>query len=455
MTQRLSITEKVGFSLGDTAGNFVYQSVLLLLAFFYTDVYGLSAATVASIFLFVRVLDGVTDPLMGALADRTETRWGKYRPYLLFLCVPYALASVFVFTVPDFSPMGKIIYAYISYAVLMMLFTATNIPYFGLGSVMTADPKERVTLNSFRFVAATGGGLIITLSVIPLADWLGDGDPAVGYQRAMMVMAAISVILFLITFASTKERIKPVNSGAKSIWNDLKQVWANDQWRWLGGAILALVTAQTIKATSAIYYLSYYVDDAKHLVPLFLSLWMVGGIFGSALAKPLSSKVGTKVGFTALCFVSAFMSAATYLIASDMLIAVMVMQFFVGFFNQMKAPLITSTMADVTDYGELKNNRRLDALIASFTVSILKFGLAIGGALATFLLAVYGYQSGGVEQSAETVAGILLVFTLVPSVGFIVAGLCIHQMKLNATTVENNAEQLSKLRASHAPPTGA
>ena len=215
MNQQLSIKEKVGFSLGDMAGNFVYQSLILLLAYYYTDVFGLSAATVTTIFLAVRIFDAVTDPLMGLLVDRTNTRWGKYRPYLLFLCVPYAVMSVLVFTVPDLDEAGKTLYAYITYAALMLLFTATNIPYFALGSVMTSDPKERVSLNTFRFVAAGVGGLIVTALLIPLADILGQGDKAVGYRQAMMVLAAISIVLFLLCYASTKERVEPVKKRFK------------------------------------------------------------------------------------------------------------------------------------------------------------------------------------------------------------------------------------------------
>ncbi|UTW45456.1 MFS transporter [bacterium SCSIO 12696] len=449
MTAKLKIREKIGFSLGDMAGNFVYQSVLLLLAFYYTDVYGLSAATVAGIFLFVRVFDAVTDPLMGMLADRTKTRWGRYRPYLLFLCVPYATASILVFTVPDMSLNGKTIYAYVTYAVLMLLFTATNIPYFGLGSTMTADPDERVSLNSYRFAAATGGGLLITTLVIPMADWFGGDNKAVGYQQAMMVMAALSVILFLITFASTKERVKPANTGASGYKDDLKQIFKNDQWRLMALTVLIMVTAQTIKATTGIYYITYYAENAAAMVTLFLSLWMVGGIIGSSLASSVAKHICKKTAWMILCFVCAFMSAITYLIDASSLVWIMVAQFMVGFFNQMMAPMLTSIMADVTDYGELKNKRRIDGLVASFTVGILKVGLAIGGAVATGLLAVFGYQSGGVDQNADTVSGILIIFTLAPAVFFVVCGFIVRAMKLDKETVAENSRKLEELRANN------
>lgn len=443
---KLSVREKVGFSLGDMAGNFVYQSVLLLLAYYYTDVYGLDAAVVTGIFLFVRVFDAITDPVMGILVDRTNSRWGKYRPYLLFLCIPYAVMSIMVFTVPDLDAGGKVIYAYITYSLLMVLFTATNIPYFALGSVMTPDPKERISLNSYRFVAATGGGLIVTACLIPLAELLGDGNKAVGYQSAMMVMAVLSVLLFFTCFFTTKERVKPVNTGKKDFINDIKQVFKNDQWRLLGLAVFIMVTAQTIKATMGVYYLTYYVEDAATMLSLFLSLWMIGGMLGSALASRLTQYMCKKRAWVTLCFISAILSALTYVIAANQIAIIFIMQFFVGFFNQMMAPLIFSTMADVTDYGELQNNRRLDGLISSFTLFSLKVGLAVGGSLATYLLATYGYQSGGVEQSVDTAIGILNIFTLIPAVGFILTGLILHQMKLDSRVVEQNADRLQQLR---------
>lgn len=208
-----------------------------------------------------------------------------------------------------------ILYAYIIYAMLIVLFTATNIPYFALGSVMTADPKERVSLNSYRFVAATCGGLVVTALLMPLADFLGDGDKATGYRLAMMVMAALSIVLFVICFFSTKERVKPVNTGFKDFKSDLKQVFKNDQWRLLGLAVFIMVTAQTVKATSGVYYLTYYAENAAAKVSLFLSLWMIGGMLGSALANKLTTIMCKKRAWVLLCFISAILSAATYLVA--------------------------------------------------------------------------------------------------------------------------------------------
>ncbi|UTW54692.1 glycoside-pentoside-hexuronide (GPH):cation symporter [Kordiimonas sp. SCSIO 12610] len=444
--QKLSKSEKIGFSLGDMAGNFVYQSVVLLLAFYYTDIYGLDAITVTSIFLFVRILDAVTDPLMGIVADRTQTRWGKYRPYLLILCIPYALVSILVFTVPDLDQDGKILYAYITYSLLMVFFTATNIPYTALGNVMTSDPSERTSLYSYRFAAATFGGLIVTVLLVPLADYLGGEDKAKGYQLAMAVLAFVSVILFFITVATTKERIVPVNNGKIGYWSDFLQVLKNDQWRIFALALFVMVASQTIKATVAIYYLTYYVEDAATMVSLFLGIWMVGGILGSALASRVVAMFGGKVAWVWLAIISGVLSAVTYFIAADYVIAIIAMQFFVGFFNQMMAPILASKAVEVIDYGELVNHRRLDALTGGLNLSALKIGLAIGGAMATAMLGWYGYVSGGVEQSSETTSGILIIFTLVPAVGFFLTAAILSRFSLTPEVIENNAEQLVQIR---------
>ena len=448
MNVKLSVVEKIGFSLGDTAGNFVYQSVVLLLAFYYTEVFGLSASIVAAIFLFVRLLDAVTDPIMGLLVDRTNTRWGKYRPYLLFLCVPYAIMSVLIFVVPDTDVQGRQLYAFVTYGLLMVLFTATNIPYFALGSVLTADAKERVSLNSYRFVAATGGGLAVTALLVPMADYFGQGDKAAGYQSAMTIMAILSVALFLICVRSTKERVRPIDTGKRDIVGDVKQVLGNDQWRILGLAILVLVTAQTVKATTGIYYLTHYADDGAELVSVFLSLWMIGGMIGSALSKSLTNVMCKKKAWILLCLISAGLSLSTYFIGSSYLVPILAMNFFVGLFNQMMAPLIFSTMAEVTDYGELRFKRRLDGLISSFTLFSLKLGLAAGGGLATFLLARYGYESGGVEQTAKSIEGILTVFTIVPAIGFLATGMILQRLSLTSKRVLENAQRLKEARGS-------
>jgi GPH family glycoside/pentoside/hexuronide:cation symporter len=455
---QVGLLEKIGYGLGDTAGNFVYQSVLLLLGFFYTEIYGLSATTVASIFLVVRVVDAVTDPIMGGIVDRTQTKWGKYRPYLLILAVPYALASVLVFTVPDISPAGKEIYAYATYTTLMLLFTATNIPYGALTGVMTSNPEERASINATRFMFATGGGLVVTSLVLPLTKvW---DDPAIGYRNAMIIMAILSVVLFAICFTTTKERVQAVASEKTSILKDLKFIAKNDQYLLVALATLVMVTAQTIKNTTQMFYIELFVDDSGvaaipwlsdilsgfSLSALFLSLWMVGGMVGAQLASRLLRFIDKKKAYVMLLLVCAVMSAISYFVSNSSIVLILVIQFFVGFFNQMIAPIWFTFTADAVDYGELKFKKRMDGLTLSFTLFALKMGLSIGGALALAIMGNYGYESGGVEQSTEAIDGILMVFSLVPTIVFVLTALVVSAFKLNSKTISHNAQKLQELR---------
>ncbi len=443
-TRQVGLIERIGYGLGDTAGNFVYQSVLLLLGYFYTEIYGLSTTVVASIFLVVRVFDAITDPLAGAMVDRTHTRWGKYRPYLLLLSVPYALASVLVFTVPDWDMQGKEIYAYATYATLMLLFTATNIPYGALTSVMTSDPGERASINATRFMFATGGGLIVTSLVIPLTNFWD--NPATGYRNAMIIMASLSVILFVICFATTRERVKPVQDKKSSFFNDLKFIVKNDQYRLVALATLLMVTGQTIKNTTQLYYITIYVEGGEAYSALFLSIWMVGGMIGAQLASKLLAFMDKKKAYIMLLLVSAFMSAISLVAGNSNIILIMVIQFFVGFFNQMIAPIWFTFTADAVDYGELKFKRRIDGLTLSFTIFSLKLGLSVGGALAMFLLGNFGYESGGVVQTAKATTGILWVFSIAPAMVFVLTALLVGFFKLNSKAIAKNAMALENIR---------
>lgn len=254
----LSIKEKVAYGLGDTASNIIFQTVMMFLLIFYTDVVGLSPAVVGTMFLIVRIFDAVTDPLMGALADRTKTKWGQFRPYLLWLALPFGILSVLAFTTPDLSDTNKVIYAFVTYTLLMMVYTAINIPYCSLGGVLTANPKERVSVQTYRFIFAMLSGVLVAACTMPLVEYFGNGDSAKGYQMTMIVMSIFGVVLFLLCFAGTKERISiPVNQKI-SFKDSMKQLWLNDQARLLCLAGVFLLTGQVLRFTLAVYYVKYF-----------------------------------------------------------------------------------------------------------------------------------------------------------------------------------------------------
>ncbi|MBI9063890.1 MAG: MFS transporter, partial [Marinilabiliaceae bacterium] len=356
-------------------------------------------------------------------------------------------ASVLVFTVPDFGPEGKVIYAYATYITLMLLFTATNIPYGSLTGVMTSDPGERASINATRFMFATGGGLIVTSLVLPMTKlW---ENPAIGYRNAMILMALLSVVLFVICFATTKERVKGVEvKGVKrSILKDLVLVFKNDQYRLVALATLLMVSAQTIKNTTQLYYITIYVEDAVKYSALFLSIWMVGGMIGAQLASKVLELMDKKRAYVLLLYICAGLSALSWGTGNSNIVLILILQFFVGFFNQMIAPIWFTFTADSVDYGELRFKRRMDGLTLSFTLFALKLGLSVGGAIALTIMGYYGYKSGGVGQSEEAIQGILFVFSIVPAIAFIATAIVVSFFKLNSKVINENALKLETLRA--------
>lgn len=444
-SNKLSMVEKCGYGLGDMAGNFVYMSVTILLGFFYTEIYGLDAATVASIFLVVRIFDAINDPIIGYFVDKTNTRWGKCKPWLIVLCIPYALSSIAVFTVPELEGAAKIIYAYVTYGVLMLLFTMTNIPYGALTAKMTADPVEREKLNSVRFIFATGGGLIITSCVLPLAEWYSD-DPAIGYQFAMMVMAAISVVMFIITLLTTKERISEPVTNKTNIKEDLKVLFENKHFLMLTIITFMMVMGQLVKGTTQMFYMNTYVEDGAKYITWFLSAWMIGGMIGASLASSLLKILCKKKAFMYLHYASALLSLAAMVIGNTNIVLIVGLSFCVGFINQMIAPVQTTFIFDTQDCSELEHGKRFDGMALSFVLFSLKMALSVGGALAMWSLSLYGYESGGVEQTPEAKEGILFTFSVVPAVIYIVTALLISRFKLDSKTIEENSIALEKQR---------
>ncbi len=437
----LTKREKVAYGLGDTASNIVFQTVMLFLTFFYTDIFGISPAVVGSMFLLVRIIDAVTDPLMGALADNTHSRYGQYRPYLLWLALPFAFCSVLAFTTPEFSENGKVWYAFITYTLLMLAYTAINIPYSALGGVLTANPNERVSVQSYRFVFGMLGGLIVTACTLPLVQFFGQGDQAKGYQWTIAAMSLLGLILFLMCFAGTKERVHAPVGQKLTFKSSLQTLWQNDQWRVLCVAAMILLTGMVLRNTLAIYYVKYYLarDD---LISWFMTLGMIGNIAGVALASYLATKVDKVKAYIGLQLISAVICALGFFIAPDQLQLAFIMHFLWCFFLQMATPLLWAKMADTVDYGHVKTGLRVTGLVYSSIVFFIKLGLAIGGAMAGWLLAWYGYQAGQ-AQSADTLNGLLLSFTLWPALCSVLVALVMTRYRLSNQRVQQVSAELA------------
>ncbi|HCD1257279.1 TPA: MFS transporter [Citrobacter amalonaticus] len=423
-SQILSVREKVGYGLGDAASHIVFDNVMLYLMFFYTDIAGLPAAFIGSMFLVTRILDAISDPCMGLLADRTRTRWGKFRPWLLWASIPFGISCVLTYTVPDLSLYGKMIYATLTYIALTLMYTIVNIPYCALGGVITSDSQQRMSLQSWRFVLATAGGMLSTALMMNMVDWLGGGDKKVGFQISITLLSIIAVLMFYFCFFTTKERIvsPPINAGFKGMLGDLKDIWKNDQWR-----VVSVLTVFTIIGTSVrggvmMYYVTWIMESPK-VFSIFLSTYCVGNIVGSAIAKPLSVRFCKVAVFIFCNIVLMIMSFAMYLVPMDRMVVMFCLIFIIGVLHQIMTPIKWVMMADTVDYGEMVSGKRLTGISFAGTLFVLKMGLAVGGAIIGWMLAMGGYQAGADAQSPETLKTIITLFTVAPGLCYLCCAL--------------------------------
>ncbi|MBN1543786.1 MFS transporter [candidate division KSB1 bacterium] len=445
---RVSALEKIGYGLGDTASQVVFSSVMLFMAYFYTDVFGISAAAMGTLFLVVRVIDAVTDPLMGVLADRTSTRWGKFRPYLLWLSIPFALTAVLAFTTPPFGATGKLIYAYISYSLLMIIYTAINIPYCALGGVITADTRERVSLNSYRFFLATAGGVLVASTTMRLAERLGQGDPQKGFQLAIAVLGVGAVILFAVAFFASRERVVQVSQKTSTWRQDLRLLVANDQWLIVAAMNFVLLVAAVIRSSSAIYYLKWYAGRSD-LTSNFLTAGMIAATLGTLFATPLSKRMSKVRAYILTQSTVILLSILLFFAPAQALVWIFAGFCGIHFFNQMAIPLLWAMMADTVDYGEWQSERRITGLVFSGVLFALKLGMAVGGAVLGWLLAGFGYVGEATSQSPTTINGIVMIFTLVPIVGHFVLIVLVSRYKLNARRCDEIRRELLQREAAH------
>ena len=437
----LSKKEKIAYGLGDTASNIIFQTVMLFLTFFYTDIFGISPAVVGTLFLVVRVIDAVTDPIMGALTDATHTKYGSYRPYLLWLAIPFAVISVITFTTPALDDGNKIIYAFVTYTLLMLVYTAINIPYSALGGVLSRNPNERVSIQSYRFVFGMLGGLLVTSCTLPLVKWFGDGNNELGYQLTMLVMSCLGVVLFLICFRYTKERV--INPPHKlSLKTQLHVLWQNQPFKILCMAALVLLTSMVLRTTLAIYYVKYVLGK-EDLITEFVTLGMIGNILGCACAQPLSKRLDKKAAYVYLQYISAILSCIAFFVPNEHVLLAFLVYFLWCFFTQMATPLLWAKMADAIDYGVWQNGRRLTGLVYASIVFFIKLGLALGGAIAGWLLAYYQYQAN-VELSEATKNGILTSFTLYPAIGSVLVALIMSKYSLDNKTIKKITADLTQ-----------
>jgi GPH family glycoside/pentoside/hexuronide:cation symporter len=427
----VSFREKVGYGLGDAASSMFWKLFSMYLLFFYTDIFGIPAAVVGTMFLITRIWDSLIDPVVGVIGDRTETRWGKFRPYLLWVAVPFGIIGVLTFTVPSFGVSGKIVYAYVTYTLMMMVYSLINVPYASLLGVMSPDPKVRTELSSYRMIFAFGGSIISLLLIEPLVEIFGKGKDGVnlafGWQAAIAVFAVIAVLFFLATFSWTKERVKPIKEESNSLKDDVADLFKNRPWWILLGAGIAALIFNSIRDGAAVYYFKYYVDDigafkigfvdaSLSLTTLYLVLGQIANIVGIVLVTPISNRIGKKNTYMFAMIIATALSVGFYFIGKGNVAAILSLQFLISMCAGSIFPLLWSMYADITDYSELKTGRRATGLIFSSSSMSQKFGWTIGGALTGWLLGYLNFEPN-VAQSVEVQNGIRMMLSVLPAVG--------------------------------------
>ncbi len=452
VAEKLSVKEKVGYALGDTAANFIFQTMVMFQLAFYTDTFGITAAAAATLLVVVRVWDAIFDPIMGVLADRTKTRWGKFRPWILGTAVPFGIMGFLTFVTPGFAPAGKLIYAYCTYIVLMMVYSANNLPYSALSGVMTGDLGERTSLSSYRFVFAMIAQLIIQGLALPMVAYFGGGDSARGYQYTMAIFSSLAVVLFFITFSTTKERIQPDPAQHATVREHYRDLMKNGPWLAMFVLTLILFITLAMRGSVVFYYFRYYVstENYERLFSLFNVFGTAATIAGILFSKGLAMKFGKRnvfIGglagttlFTAL-FVFLPPTAVAMMFAAEML-----RQFVYGF----TIPLLWAMMADVADYSEWKNKRRATGIVFSAIVFALKAGLGFGGAITGYVLALYGYVPNA-AQTAEALNGIVMTMSVFPAITFGLCVVCLFFYRINKQAEIQITTELAERRKGFAP----
>jgi GPH family glycoside/pentoside/hexuronide:cation symporter len=444
VVKRLPFFEKAGYALGDTASNFFWKTFEGFLLLFYTDVFGISAAQAGTMFLVTRLWDAVNDPLMGILADRTKTRWGRFRPYLLWLALPVAAGGVLCFTTPDLSEQGKVWYAFGTYTLMMMLYTAINIPYSALMGVMTSDVKERASLSSFRFVGAFTCGMFVQKFTLDFVELLGGGNEARGWQLTMGLYGLVAAVMFVAAFASTKERVQPPAAVKSDVRQELKDLMHNGPWMVMFVLGLLVIASFWIRGGTTVYYFKYCVQD-QGLVGWFLSLGTLAAIVGIALTGPLTRRFDKRKLYMGLMAVSGVLTGLFYFLEPSDIVSIFALNLLINFILGPNAPLVWAMYADTADYSEWKTGRRATGLVFSAATFAQKAGGAVGGWLTGMLLAYFGYQAN-VAQSAESQTGILLLMSVVPGVLCIVAAVAVYFYKLDDTSMKAIERELDARR---------
>jgi Na+/melibiose symporter-like transporter len=488
--QKLSFVEKAGYSLGDAAANFVFMTMILFQLNFYTDTMGIAAAAAGTMLLVGRLWDAFFDPMMGVLADRTNTRWGKFRPWVLWTALPWGVVMVLAYTVPGTGAAMTLAWALVTNLLLMTLYSANNTPYSAMSGVMTGDSAERTKLSSYRFVAAMTAQLIVGGFTLPLVAKFGQGDNARGWQLTMGLWAIVCVACFVITFATTRERIQPPPQQKSDARADFSNLLKNGPWIAMFVLTLAHFAYVAMRSGTMFYYFNYYVDqtqllaflqglglpqataalpdgghplmntfgliinaDRSNVAGVGFSLFniasqgvtVVGVIMTGWLALRFGKKAVALVGFT----LATLLASAFILLPAGSIVATYGLEVVRALAYATTIPLIWAMFADVADYSEWTTGRRATGVVFATILFALKTGLSIGGALAGWLLSAYGYQAN-TTQTPEALLGIRLTISLFPSIFLVIVVICLVRYTIGKQLERQLASDLETRRRGYA-----
>ena len=423
---KLSITEKIGFGAGDMAVNIVMITMQLMIAYFYTDIYGLDPVDMGTMFMVVRLIDAISDPIMGMITDKCNSKHGHYRPFMLWFAIPFGVAVYLAFITPDVAYTYKLAWAYFSYILLTLIFTIVTIPYISLIGVITNDPAERLSANGYRFVLVKVAAFLVTIVVPALALYLGDGNMRDGYQPAMGIMGILGSVLLLFCFFTTKERIKPVIEKTK-LKEQAKLLLRNDQWLLLCIVLVLLMCGIVIRGSVGTYYAKYYLHGGDALISPFLATGVTASIL-AMIASTWITKFYCKVKLFRYSQILTFVlcTAMYFTVGQDDIVLAFLFTFLIWFSADLYMPIFWSSIAEAVDYGHRKTGIRVSGLAFGGISFCQKLGMGIAGGLLGYLLSYFNYQAD-VEQREFTLNGIALLVTVIPAIFHLAIGLIMHK----------------------------
>ena len=451
-TAPLSFKEKVGYGLGDMASNFYMGFFGLFLLYYYTDVFGIAPAAAATMLLITKVVDAVSDPAMGLIADRTDSRWGKYRPYLLWVAIPYAILGYLLFLGPELSDTGKLIYAYVTYTLVMLAYTAVNVPYSALLAVISPVAEERTKATQFRFIFASLGTLSVGALATPLVRWLGGGNEVLGFRLTIILFAVLSVLLFWIVFAATRERIRP-EPHRSSIREDLGALVKNVSWVVLVATGILVVVGLIARFASIVFYTKYYLlDDGAIVFSIFdrtaflTSCGLIGQLIGALTTPMLAARFEKHHLVIGMNLLHAVLLGVCFTIPPEQFALIVVIHSLGIFTFGVIITLLFSMYTDCAEYGEWRTGKNTAGLTVSASMFSLKFGSAVGGALPGFMLAWFGFVANEV-QTESAITGIRLMFNVLPAIFFVAAGVLMAFYRIDRQTLTRIETELHDRRS--------